>query len=116
MGLRQVLESGVAAIKALTADIQGTITHERYKEDDSYGNRRYYAAVSYGVIVEHRDRYVTAKDMTQQLSKTCIQFLEPVAVTHQDRITLPGGSKPQIIAIEGVENPDGVMYAARVYF
>jgi hypothetical protein len=116
MSLSDLVKSAVATAKTVTAGLQVNITHEPFLADDANGNRTYSASATYAVIVEHKSRYVTSKDRTQQLSKSSIQFLQSVAVTEQDRITLPDGSQPQILSVEDVLDPDGAFYAPRIFF
>ena len=116
MSLSDLVKSAVATAKTVTAGLQVDITHEPFLADDSNGNRSYGASATYPVIVQHRSRWVTSRDRTGQLSKSNIQFLESVAVTEQDRITLPDGQQPQILSIEDVLDPDGIFYAPRIFF
>ncbi len=116
MGLSNLIAQGIAMAKTLTAGIQVEITHEPFVEDDAQGNRVYGTASTYRVIVEDRERYLTAHDRSQQLSKAIITFLEPVEIGQNDRITLPNGQQPQIISVEGVLDPTGKFYAPMVFF
>jgi len=118
MSLADVVKSAVAAVSTATAGLQAEVSIESFIGDDSDGRRTYNDAETYSVILENKTRWVTSRDRNgeSQLSKSNIQFLEAVTITEQDRITLPDGSQPQILSIEGTADPDGVMYAARVYF
>ena len=116
MNLADLITSAVAIAKSVTAGLQATITLESFSADDAYGNRSYGSPVTHKVIIEYKDRFVTARDMSQQLSKASVQFIGPVVVRDQDRITMPDGSKPQIISVEGVFDPTGKCYAPKVYF
>jgi hypothetical protein len=116
MSLADLVRNAVATAKSVTAGLQVSITHEPFSSDDANGNRSYGASATYSVIVSHKSRWVSSKDRTGQLSKSNIQFLESVAVTEQDRITLPDGSQPQILSVEDVLDPDGNFYAPRIFF
>lgn len=116
MGLASIITNAVKTLKDVTSTLQIEISHEVFDGDDANGNRTYKSATKYKVIIEHRQRFVTAPDRTQQLSKSAIQFLQPVTVKTEDRITLPGGDIPQILDVQGVLNPDGTPYATLVLF
>lgn len=117
MGGFAALVSGVVKLaKEVTSTLQVEITLEPFDVDDANGNRSYKGGKKYMVVVEHRQRFVRAPDFTQQLSKASVQFIEPVEVKTEDRITMPNGDTPQILAIEGVLDPSGHFYAQRVSF
>jgi hypothetical protein len=116
MSLSELLAGAIVIAKQATAGLQVAITHEPFEEDDAQGNRIYGTASTYMVIVEDRERYLTAHDRAQQLSKAIISFLEPVEIGQNDRITLPNGQQPQILSVEGVLDPTGKFYAPVVFF
>lgn len=118
MGLAGLVANAVAIAKQVTASLQVAITLTPCNGEDTYGNRTYDATKTsvYQVIYEQRERWVTSKEKGQQLSKSSVLFLDPIAIKNEDEIILPDGSKPQIISISGVSNPDGVIYAPEVFF
>jgi len=116
MGLKEVIENGVATIKSVTTDLQATITHKPCTGFDASMNRNYGASATYNVIIVHKQKMVRAENGKEQLSKSQIIFLESVTLTMEDEITLPDGSQPQLMSIDGVAKPDGSMYAPTVYF
>jgi len=116
MGLDQILTDGIATIKEVTADLQVDISHRPLTGFDSYANRQFGTLTTYSVIIQHKERMVKAENGDQRLSKTQIIFLQPLNVTMEDEITLPDNTQPQILMVEGVMNPDGVMYNPMVYF
>jgi hypothetical protein len=116
MSLSDLIKNAVATAKSVTVDIQPTITLESYLRDDEYGNRLFNASATYQVILEKRTRFITVADQQLQASQCNIQFLEAVQVKAQDRITLPDGTAPQILSIEGAADEDGLYFAPKVYF
>jgi hypothetical protein len=116
MSLADLVKSAVSSVKNATAGLLVDVTREPFIGDDVNGNRIYGAETTYSVVLEHKTRFVTAKDQSQQLSKSNIQFLDPMMISELDRITLPDGSQPQILAVMGVMNPDRLIYAPQVFF
>jgi len=116
MSLADLVKNAVATAKSVTAALQVSIDHEPFASDDANGNRSYGTKATYSVIVEYKSRWVNSHDRQGQLSKSNIQFLEAVQVKEQDRITLPDGSQPQILAIEDMLDSSGNFYACRIYF
>jgi len=116
MGLSSVIGNAIATAKSVTSSIQVSITR-RACTGWSGGNRTYSAtSTSHSVLIEHKEKMVRGRDDQSQLSKTQVYFLEPLNLTMEDEITLPDSSKPQIMAIDGLLNPSGVMYNPTVYF
>jgi hypothetical protein len=120
-GLSNLVADLVTIIKGVTDSLQVTVTLEKFIGDEkeyekTIGRRLYADPVSYKVIVESRTRFVSIDDGVQGVQISSIQFLDPVAVDVRDRITLPDGSKPQIVAVEGTANPSGIPYAPKVIF
>lgn len=116
MSLANVIANAIATAKSVTASIQVSITRKACT-GWSGGNRTYSAtSTTHSVLVEHKEKMVRGRDNQSQLSKTQVYFLEPINLTMEDEFTLPDGSKPQIMAIEGLLNPSGVMYNPTVYF
>jgi hypothetical protein len=72
--------------------------------------------VAYQVVWDQRTRYLSGQDRSQQTSSSSVQFMEPVAITQRDRITLPDGTKPQILSIEGPTDSTGAYFAPKVFF
>lgn len=119
--LSQLVTNAVATAKKVTASLQIVIQYERFtgdeKEQENIVGRRMYAdPVEYSVVMESRTRFVAVDDGVQSVQISSIQFLDPIPITVRDRITLPDGSRPQIAAIDGTPNPDGIYYAPRVVF
>lgn len=121
-GLATVLKNAVETAKKVTASLQITVTLERFVEDEktftaTAGRRLYYGIpTTHQVIVSYKTKFNSIEGALQGVQISTIQFLEPLMITTRDRITLPDGSKPQIISVEGVLNPDGVYYAPKVIY
>lgn len=115
-GFADLITNAISVAKGLTDSLQVEIVHRACTGYS--GSARSYSATSntFKVLLEHKEKMVRSEDGSQQLSKTQISFLEPLNLTMEDEITLPDGSKPQIMAIEGLMNPSKVMYNPTVYF
>lgn len=120
-GLSNLVKSVVSIAKDVTETLQATVTYEKFIQDEKeyeniIGRRKYNDPVAYKVILEKKSKFVGIEDGIQGIQISAVQFVDPIAIGVRDRITLPDGSKPQIMAIEGVADPNGVYYAPRVVF
>ncbi len=115
MGLETIIANAVATAKSVTSSIQISIAL-RHCSGWSAGNRVLEASANYTVLIEHKEKWVRGREQQEQLSKSRIYFLEPINIGMEDEITLPDGTKPQILSVDGLMNPSGVMYNPTVYF
>jgi hypothetical protein len=108
-GLADIIKSGIATARSVTATLQSDVEHYPYTEatvDDSgkitWGPRHVHKA-----IVEHARTHQREKDGRMVLSDTQITFPFPLDVDPRDRFVLPDGTgdgPPNRVA--GVVNPD----------
>ena len=116
MSLADIITNAVATAKSVTEGIQISVAFKACT-GWSAGKRTYSAtATNHSVLIAHKEKMVRAEDGKEHLSKTQIFFLEPKNIKMEDEITLPDGKKPQILSVEGLMNPSGVMYNPTVYF
>jgi hypothetical protein len=120
MGLDAILRAGLRAAHALTADLQSTVSHERWSGVNSYGVPTYLTAVDRTAIIEKKQKRVAGPNGTDIVATARLQFLEPLADTTQygvvlsnrrnpvdprDKFTLPDGTSCPVVDIEGVFDP-----------
>jgi hypothetical protein len=120
MGFSNLISNLIKTAKDVAESLLVEIEWEKYLGDDNTGNRAgkrdYDDPVKYKVALERKNRHVPHAELGETASKFNLQFLDPVEIDTQDRITLPSGDTPQILFIEGDADPDGKFYAPRVYF
>jgi hypothetical protein len=116
----------VGVANTITASLQAQVTHAPlaktspghdgqpiYTRD---GQPTYKTAVKRTAIVEKRQDQVRALDGTQKVSHTRLTFLSPFALDPRDKLTLPDGSSPAILAVKGPLGSDGVPFVLEVWF
>lgn len=85
-----------------------TVQHAAFSGVDSYGNYLYGSDVARKAIVEHGFRTLGPAEFGGQAYSTSVTFLETLSVNARDRITLPDGSKPQILRVGGIYTAGGI--------
>jgi hypothetical protein len=105
VALDGLVRAGVALASALTASLQAAVTVEFWLSQDALGTPTYGAAVPLRALVEAKTRRVLAPDGREVLATTKVTILTPVTLTVRDRLTLPDGTAPPIVAIEGLVDP-----------
>jgi hypothetical protein len=115
MSLADVITNAVATAKTVTEGLQISVAY-RSCTGWSAGVRTFAASTNHSVLIVHKEKMVRAEDGKEHLSVTQIYFLEPKNISMEDEITLPDGKKPQILSVDGLMNPSGVMYNPTVYF
>lgn len=119
MGLDAIIRSGLRVANQVTASLQATVTHERWKSVDGYGKPTYALAIDRTAIVEKTQRRMQTDTGETVMAKAKVTFLEPIAdldtgstitgrqhpTDARDRITLPDGTTGPILAIEGMVDP-----------
>jgi hypothetical protein len=119
--LKQLVDSALGTAKSiLNADLP-LITWEQCtgpetEDEKKAGTRTYASPLSYKVVINKKTRFVKAEDGVMAADISSIQFLDSVEVTTRDRITMPDGSQPQIMAVEGAKDAAGKFYAPTVLF
>jgi hypothetical protein len=85
-----------------------TVQHAAFSGVDSYGNYLYGADVARKAVVSHGFRTLGPAEFGGQSYSTSVTFLETLSVNVRDRVTLPDGSKPQILRVGGVYTSGGI--------
>jgi len=105
MGLDDILRGAVKTAKAVTKDLQPTVLHAAWKEQTTSGAQTYKAAVKRGAIVSFHQQQVRTPEGELTMSRAQITFLEPVAISTKDKLTLSDGSTGPILQIGGPVDP-----------
>jgi len=100
MGLADVIRAGVATAAKLTAELQAAVTHEVWTGQDALGAPTYAAPVTRRALVEPSTRLLQLADGRQVSASTKLTFLSADPVDSLDRLTLPDGSQPSILAVQ----------------
>lgn len=116
MGLADIVSSGIATVKSVTADLQADITLEAWISNDNFGGPNYASSVTLPAIVEMKEQRVRTVNDEDVLSRAVITILQPVTangatgrkepIDPRDRITLPDSTIGPILKVEGMINPD----------
>lgn len=112
--------SKIAGGTSSTKTLKVAITLEVHTGDETtsakkQGRRLYGSPVSYRVMLTSRTQYVAVEGGAGVgLQVSSLQFLEPLMVTVRDRITLPDGTHPEIVSVDGGINPITGLYFAPV--
>lgn len=122
-GWSGIIKQAISQVKSQTKTLQLDVTLERFTGDEKTteaiaGRRKYGSPVTYKVIVGYTTKFAAVEGggaVGIQVSQ--IQFVEPLMITARDRITLPDGTHPQIISVQGPLNyPGGEFFAPLVIF
>jgi hypothetical protein len=89
----------------MTASLQATVTVEVWLSQDGLGASTYGPPLARRALVEAKARRVLAPDGREVLATTKVTFLTPLTLTLRDRLTLPDGTTPPLVAIEGLVDP-----------
>lgn len=111
MGLADVIRAGVATAKALTLDLQVSVTHTPWIGQDTNGAMIPGPTATLKAIVERKQRMVRTPSGQEVLSQYYVAFLEQVApngaagrtepIDVKDALVLPGGVTGPILSIVG---------------
>ncbi len=91
----------------LLALMPHTVTVEPLTGRDDYGRPTYGAAVQYRARVVGKQKLVRAADGAERVSATTVYLASAPGVGPEDRITLPDGSRPPILAVSKVPDEKG---------
>lgn len=115
--LSDTIRKAVATVNAVTLTLQATVQHASFTGTSTReGNPNVGAPVTRQAIVQKKQNLKVAPDGSDQMTKTKLTFLVPVAVNLLDKITLPDGTSPRILAIEGQLDSDGNCFTTTVWF
>ena len=89
------------------------VTIEAYQDSDGFGGPGFAAGVEYAARVRATQRMVRSPDGEERVSSTVVTLPGPpegpAAVDPRSRVTLPGGAKPPILAVESYPDEAGVI-------
>lgn len=114
MSLAAQIRAAVAATKRATGDLLIDIDHEPYASINADGLKSYGTSVTRRAFVTAGTKALFRQTGTENVPGPTLLFLDNIAFDIRDRITLPDGSQPAIIEIEGITDPGGGMYYTQV--
>ena len=119
MGFRDIIVSGIATAKTLTADLLQTVCHHRWKCDDVNNVPEYDDVVERQALVEYKSRLLrkgNGEDVLQRAKVTFIGPFDPMPAWKnvenrqdpfdpRDKLVLADGTSGPILKIEGLGDP-----------
>lgn len=114
MGLDSLIRAAVAVADDVTTSLQVSVTHEPYASQNGYGAITYGTAVTRKAVVSYATKPVRTVEGHERLSTAQIVLPRNVAVDIRDRFTLPSGLTAPVLAVHGVADPTGGVYAQEV--
>lgn len=99
---------------ALLDLLRQTVTIEPYTGPDPFGAPGYGPPVEYPARVRREAKMVRASDGEERVSSTVVWLDGAAQVGPQDRITMPDGSHPPILAVESSPDETGETYVVKV--
>lgn len=96
--------------------MNATVTVEPFSSRGDYGDPTYGTAVSYSARVSYRQVRVRSRDGTESVARGAVWLRSSVAVDERDRLTLPDGSAPPILAVDRPGDADGSPHHTKVFF
>lgn len=119
MALDTLVRGAFKTANRLTASLQTTVQHERWKAVDGYGKPSFLPAVERTALVMQKTKRFSGAGGEDIVANTQIVFLEPL-VDSPVRATVPGRFRPTdprdrltmaddrvvtIVSVEGLEDP-----------
>lgn len=92
------------------------VEHAPFLGRNSSGQPFFDAPVVRRARVEHRSRLVRSRDGVERLSTTQAYIEGAVMISEQDKITLPDGTSPTILAVANQPDLDGQLSHCEVAF
>ena len=89
-----------------------TITVEPWLSKDKYGQPSFGPGVARTCRIEGKNKLVRALDGQERVSATTIYVYGAAGIGYKDRVTLPDGSRPIILAVEQMPDDHGDYYEA----
>lgn len=125
-GFADLIRNGVALADSLTNSLQATVVHEAWTGNDGEGGYSYDDGIERLALVERKQRMRRNAQGEEVMSTHVVTFLRPIAdngatgrqepVDPRDRITLPDGTKSNILSVEAfVDKDTGAGYLHEVY-
>lgn len=102
----------------ISAYLNQTVTLEPYASTNAYGEKTYGEGASVAARVDYKQKEVRANSggaSELHISTAQVMLEGDQSVSLNDRITLPDGTKPPIIAIEKTPDVSGTIVMQVVY-
>lgn len=87
-----------------------TVQVEPFVSRDAYGKATFGAAVSYRARVNFKTHFVRNNDAEQVVARGTAWLATSANITVNDRITLPDGSHPLLLDVNGENDEAGPLY------
>jgi hypothetical protein len=84
-----------------------TVIREPFSSLDKYGERSFGAGVPIPARVQYREERVTIASGEEQVARGRVYLGELTGIQPEDKITLPDGETPEILAVRRVDDEDG---------
>lgn len=114
MSLPQVIRGAVASVKAATGELLIDIDHEPYASINADGLKSYGTSTTRQAFVTAGTHALFRQTGTENVPGPTLLFLDNISFDIRDRITMPDGSQPVIIEIQGITDPAGGTYYTQV--
>ena len=114
MSLSGQIRAAVAMAKSATSDLLIDIEHEPYATVNADGLKSYGTSTTRRAFVTAGTHALFRQTGTENVPGPTLLFLDNITFDIRDRITLPDGSQPAIIEIEGITDPLGGTYYTQV--
>lgn len=92
-----------------------TITREPFLSQDKFGERTFGAGVAIQARVQEREERVTIPSGEEVLARGRVYLGALTGATTADRITLPDGTTPEILAVRKVDDEDGPHHEVLIF-
>lgn len=92
-----------------------TVTIEPYSSANAYGESSFSTGVAYLARTETKARLFRRSDGVEVVAVAVTYLADAPTVSTKDRITLPDGTKPPIVAVESDPDETGAAYYTAVY-
>ena len=114
----ELIRSGIALAKTLTAGVQQTVAHHRRTGSDSYGAPSFAAAVNRQALVEFKGRLVRRTNGEDAVQRAQLTFITPITALAgvqagrqepfdpRDKLVLADGTTGPILDIKGLGDPE----------
>ena len=92
-----------------------TITHTEFAGRDSYGKRLFGSSVDYSARVSYKPTKVRTTNGQEELARGVVWILGSPTVIPEDKILLPDGTEPTIMAVDVISDEVGSAHT-KIYF
>ena len=92
-----------------------TVTHTEFAGRSSYGERLFGSSVDYSARVIYKPTKVRTSDGREEIAKGVVWLQGSPVVATEDKILLPDGTEPTIMAVDIMTDEDGDSHT-KIYF